>query len=71
MATKKDMEEILIEDGYDQWHIDQGLSIYEKSYGTKYNIDKLKEIINDLQDKDDQELTATPSQNGCCNCVIL
>ena len=54
MATKTEIDKILVEMGYEIKYITRAFDVLEKYYGSDYNVENLTEIISRLQNKDRQ-----------------
>eukprot|EP01083_Nonionella_stella_P076680 209088_1 len=52
MASKRDIQQMMVDMGMDKSYIQRAFKVYEKNYGHSYNIEVITEIVVRLQHKD-------------------
>eukprot|EP01084_Bolivina_argentea_P108629 194142_1 len=61
MASKKDIQEMLVSMTFQPTYIQRAFKVYEKNYGRSYNVEVITEIIVLLQNKDKIKLNRKKS----------
>eukprot|EP01083_Nonionella_stella_P040239 109329_1 len=56
MASKRDIQQMMVDMGIEKLYIQRAFKVYEKSYGHSYNIEVLTEIVVRLQNKDKHKM---------------
>eukprot|EP01083_Nonionella_stella_P225266 801057_1 len=61
MASKKDIQEMLVSMAFEPTYIQRAFKVYERNYGRSYNVEVITEIIVRLQNKDKIKLNRKKS----------